>query len=187
MHQTQEMKGKEGTGDPGGPDAKSGRYSSGSGLCPSGEKGFFADEQNPQPNPGSAFSITLSPRQSGSQELMNTKARRPVDQALLHSTRIPKGKRVISQVANCAVFHGLDNQKIRATTMHVLRRCLLLATEYDLEIEASWIRTRDNALAAAIFRFAHNRIANVAPQVIYATCNHQDLWFLTYNHWYSHQ
>jgi len=43
VHQTQEMKGKEGTGDPGGPDAKSGRYSSGSGLCPSGEKGFFAD------------------------------------------------------------------------------------------------------------------------------------------------
>jgi len=37
------MKGKEGTGDPGGPDAKSGRYSSGSGLCLSGEKGFFAD------------------------------------------------------------------------------------------------------------------------------------------------
>jgi len=38
------MKGKEGTGDPGGLDAKSGRYSSGSRLCPSGEKGFFADE-----------------------------------------------------------------------------------------------------------------------------------------------
>jgi len=43
VHQTQEMKGKEGMGDPEGPDAKSGRYSSGSGLCPSGEKGFFAD------------------------------------------------------------------------------------------------------------------------------------------------
>ena len=43
VHQTQEMKGKESAGDPGGPDAKSGRYSSGSGLCPSGEKGFFAD------------------------------------------------------------------------------------------------------------------------------------------------
>ena len=39
----QAMKGKEGTGDRGGPDAKSGRYSSGSGLCPSGEKRFFAD------------------------------------------------------------------------------------------------------------------------------------------------
>ena len=43
VHQTQEMKGKNGTGDPGGQDAKSGRYSSGSGLCPSREKGFFAD------------------------------------------------------------------------------------------------------------------------------------------------
>jgi len=43
VYQTEEMKGKEGTGDPGGPDAKSGRYSSGSGLCPSQEKGFFAD------------------------------------------------------------------------------------------------------------------------------------------------
>ena len=43
VHQTQEMKGKEDTGDPGGADAKSGSYSSGSGLCPSGENGFFAD------------------------------------------------------------------------------------------------------------------------------------------------
>jgi len=43
VHQMEEMKGKEGMGDPGGPDAKSGRYSSRSGLCPSGEKAFFAD------------------------------------------------------------------------------------------------------------------------------------------------
>jgi len=41
VHQTQEMKGKEGIGDPGGQDAKSGRYSSGGGLCPSGEKRLF--------------------------------------------------------------------------------------------------------------------------------------------------
>jgi len=39
------MKGKEGTGHPGGPDAKSGRYWSRSGLCPSGEKAFFADDR----------------------------------------------------------------------------------------------------------------------------------------------
>jgi len=37
------MKVKEGMGDLGGADAKSRRYSSGSGLCPSGEKCFFAD------------------------------------------------------------------------------------------------------------------------------------------------
>ena len=43
VHQTQEMKGKEGTGDPGGADAKSGGFSSGSVLSPSGEKGCFPD------------------------------------------------------------------------------------------------------------------------------------------------
>jgi len=43
VHQTKEMKDKEGTGDPGGLEAKSGRYSSGSGHCSFGEKAFFAD------------------------------------------------------------------------------------------------------------------------------------------------
>ena len=43
VYQTQEMKGNEGTGDLGGQDAKSGRYSSRIALQPSREKGFFAD------------------------------------------------------------------------------------------------------------------------------------------------
>jgi len=38
------MKGKEGSGDPKGREAKSGLASSGRGLDKSGEKGFFADE-----------------------------------------------------------------------------------------------------------------------------------------------
>ena len=42
-HQTQEMNGKEGSGDPAGREAKSGLASSGRGLDTSGEKGFFAD------------------------------------------------------------------------------------------------------------------------------------------------
>ena len=42
-HQTQEMKGKEGSGDPEGQETKSGLPSSGRGLDTSGEKGFFAD------------------------------------------------------------------------------------------------------------------------------------------------
>jgi len=40
-HQTQEMKGKEGSGDPEGREAKSGLASSGRGLDTSGEKGFL--------------------------------------------------------------------------------------------------------------------------------------------------
>jgi len=43
VHQVQQMKVQEGTGDPGGPDPKTARSWSGSGLCPSGEKAFFAD------------------------------------------------------------------------------------------------------------------------------------------------
>ena len=42
-HQTHEMKGKKGSGDPEGREAKSGLASSGRGLDTSGEKGFFAD------------------------------------------------------------------------------------------------------------------------------------------------
>jgi len=42
-HQTQEMKGKEGSGDPEGLEAKSGLASPGRRLDTSGEKGFFAD------------------------------------------------------------------------------------------------------------------------------------------------
>ena len=43
--QTQEMKGKEGSGDPEGREAKSGLASSGRRLDRSGEKGFFADDR----------------------------------------------------------------------------------------------------------------------------------------------
>ena len=46
-HQTPEMKGKEGSGDPEGREAKSGLASSGRGLDTSGEKGFFADVPRP--------------------------------------------------------------------------------------------------------------------------------------------
>jgi len=42
-HQTQEMKGKEGSGDPEGREAKSGLASSGRGLDTSSKKGFLAD------------------------------------------------------------------------------------------------------------------------------------------------
>jgi len=43
VYQTQEMKDKEGSGDPEGREAKSGLASSGRGLDTSREKGFFAD------------------------------------------------------------------------------------------------------------------------------------------------
>jgi len=66
---------------------------------------------------------------------------RAVEQALLHWGKIWKGKRVICNVDNRAVFDGLENRTIRGTTINVQRRCLLLATESDLQIDARCIPT----------------------------------------------
>jgi len=60
--------------------------------------------------------------------------------------------------------------------MQVLRRCLLLAIEWDLEIEARWIPTKENTLADALSRFDRHRISDLAPQLI-QTVNHQQLGF----------
>ena len=59
--------------------------------------------------------------------------------------------------------------------MQVLWRCLLLATENDLELEARWISTKENALADALSRLNYNRITDLAPQLIYPAANHQQL------------
>jgi len=65
--------------------------------------------------------------------------------------------------------------------MEVLRRCLLFATEYNLEIEAKWILTNENALADVLSRFDYNKITNIPPQLTYPTCSHRNHGFLTYN------
>jgi len=49
-------------------------------------------QQNPQPNPRSAFSITLPSRLSHTQEHINTEEIRAVEQALLHGAKFGKGK-----------------------------------------------------------------------------------------------
>ena len=106
---------------------------------------------------------------------------RAVEQALLYWGRQWKGSKVILHVDNRAVAHGLENQTIRGAPMDVLRRCLLLAAEYDLDLEARWIPTRENALADALSRFDYDRIAKIASQLIYPTCNFRSCGFLTYN------
>ena len=141
----------------------------------------------PQPKPGAAFSIALSRNLVQAKEHINTKEMRAVEQALLHWGSEWRGKKVVFHVDNRAVFHAIENRTIRGLSMDVLRRCLLLAAEYDLEVEAKWIPTKDNALADALFRFDYNRIANLAPQLIYPICSHRNLGYLTYNSRDSHQ
>jgi len=65
--------------------------------------------------------------------------------------------------------------------MAVLRRGLLLAAEYDIDIQTTWIPTKENALADALSQFDYDSIANITPQLIFPTCSPRDLGFLTYN------
>ena len=72
---------------------------------------------------------------------------RAVEQVLLYWGDQCRGKRVVIHVDNRAVAHRIEKRTIRGDSMGVLRRCLLLATEYDLELNASWFSTKENALA----------------------------------------
>ena len=88
---------------------------------------------------------------------------------------------MIMHIDNRAVVDGLENQTIHGSSMDVLRRCLLFATDHDLEIEARWIPTNVNTLADALSRFNYEKIANLAPQLIHPTSSLRDRGFLTYS------
>lgn len=141
----------------------------------------------PHPFPGAAFSMSIPRYISRNREHINTKEMRAVEQALLHWGRNWRGMKVVMHIDNRAVVHGIANRTIRGATMNVLRRCLLIAAEHDLEIETQWISTKDNALADALSRFDFDRIANLAPQLLYPTTSLRDRGFLTYKGQAFHQ
>ena len=120
---------------------------------------------HPGPRPGSAFSITLPTSVTCAREDINTKQIRAVEQPLLHWGRKWKEKCLIVHVDNQAVFHTLENWTIRGNSMDVLLRCLLLATEYNLEIEARWISTKENPLPDALSCFDYNWICNLLTSI----------------------
>jgi len=71
---------------------------------------------------------------------------------------------------NHTVSYGLANGTIRGTSMTVLRRCLLRATEDDLELEPIWISTNENALADTLSRFNHDSVTNLTSQLLPEVC-----------------
>ena len=87
-----------------------------------------------------------------------------VEQVLLYWGREWKGKLLVIHVDNQGVAYGLANRTIRGAPMRILKRCLLLVTKYDLDLEARWVSTTENALADALSRAHYPRIANMAPQ-----------------------
>ena len=90
----------------------------------------------PQPQPGMAFAISLPRYITRTSEYINTKEMRAVGQALLHWGNKWREMKVVMHTDNKAVVYGMENRTIRGGSMKVLRRCLLLAAEFDLKIEA---------------------------------------------------
>ena len=89
-----------------------------------------------QPYSEAAFSIALPKYIMRKREHINIKEMRVVQQSLLYWGKQWRGTKVIMNIDNRAVVHWLQNRTIRGATMNVLRRCLLLATNHNLEIEA---------------------------------------------------
>ena len=138
--------------------------------------GYYTCETQPLPQPDSVFAIILSNNPTRQREHINTQEMRAVEQVLLYWGRRWRGKRIQIQVDNRAVAYRLAKGTIREASMRVLRRCLLLATEYDLELEPQWISTRDNGLADALSHWDIGRITDLAPQLlqdIYNRPNHR--------------
>ena len=140
----------------------------------------YASEYSLKPHKGSAFSMALPRFLLRQNEHINTKELRAVEQALLYWGKLWTGTKIVMHIDNRAVVFGLENMTMRGTSMDVLRRCLLLAANHDLEIEPRWIPTSENKLADALSRFDHNRIANLAPQLVDPTCNLRARGFLTF-------
>jgi len=146
-----------------------------------GLEAFYTSLMQPTPTYNSAFSITLPHHLAQGPEHINTQEMRAVELVLLHWGMEWIGKSLIIHVDNQAVAHALENRTIRGSPMDILRQCLLLATEYDLDLQARWIPTGDNSLADALSRFDLNRIANLAPQLIHHTQGLPRRGFLMYS------
>ena len=144
--------------------------------------GYSLSGSQTSPLPESALAITLPPHLMKTKEHINTEEMGAVEQVLLYWGGKWRGKRLVLHIDNSAVVHGLINQSIWGAPMRVLRRCLLLAAAYDLDLEPRWVSTTDNVLADALSRFDLKKIADLAPQLLPPTYNLERRGFLIYEH-----
>jgi len=142
---------------------------------------YYTCPARPYPQPDSVLSIALPSPRVHAREHINTEEMPAAEQILLYWGKSWEGKRVVMHTDNRAVSYGLANGTIRGASMTVLRRCLLVATEYDLELEPIWISTNENALADALSRFDHDRVTNLVPQLLPEVCSLPNHGLRTYS------
>ena len=142
---------------------------------------YYTCPARPYPQLDLVLSIALPSPRVHAIEHINTEEMRAAEQILLYWGKSWEGKRVVMYTDNRAVSYGLGNATIRGASMTVPRRCLLLATEYDLELEPIWISTNENAFADALSPFDHDRVTNLAPQLLPEACSLPNHGLRTYS------
>ena len=94
--------------------------------------GYYLIQGQVHPEPDSAFSIPIPLSIAKEREHINTQEMLGVEQVQLDWAPMWKGKALVMHVDKRAVAHGITSRTIRGASMAVLRRFLLLASEYDM-------------------------------------------------------
>jgi hypothetical protein len=87
----------------------------------------------------------------------------------LWGPQLLEGKRLCFFIDNTAVVGGLTKHSIRGEAMAPLRKLLLLAAAWDIELVPRWIPSHENTLADALSRHEWRKIANISPMLTQAT------------------
>lgn len=74
-----------------------------------------------------------------------------------------RGCKLVVYTDNMTAFAALRGQTVSAGAFHTARRILLIAAQYDIEIEAHHIPGKDNILADALSRLNWDIVANLCP------------------------
>jgi hypothetical protein len=88
-----------------------------------------------------------------------------------------KGQFVEVQCDNEAVVAGINKKSIRGSAIGPLQHLLLLAAVLDVEVRATWIPTKENALADALSRFDITRITALTGQIHFSLPSRQSARF----------
>jgi hypothetical protein len=86
----------------------------------------------------------------------------------LWGPQLLEGKKLCLFIDNTAVVGGLTKHSIRGEAMAPLRKLLLLAAAWDIELVPRWISTHENTLADALSRHEWRKIANISPMLTQA-------------------
>ena len=129
--------------------------------------GFILPGEGPRLPPYNEVSEFFSARVLFSQrnEHINVKEMIAVLVAFKRWAPLLAGCRLHLFCDNTAVVSSLRRRTSRGRLMAVLRKTLLLAARYDIEIEPQWIPSAENCLADALSRFEADRINQLAPQL----------------------